>query len=199
MLVLQACVGVGYGRLDRLAVTSHAEKMASSSCGAGGMFQLASAVRISSLSMRPLRSWVWLGRARLLVSARAARSDEAPRVWPSAQHRVTGTSRLLAGCWEIIGRSGPQCIIRGTLMQGSARLVHGKEGLVHGLMVAVDHKARGIDQPTRLHRGGRPRAGLNRRNGGHICGGRDGGRVGGGRDGGGGRRPGSLGRLLLHG
>jgi hypothetical protein len=81
---------------------------------------------------------------------------------------------------------------------GSARLVHGKEGLVHGLMVAVDHKARGIDQPTRLHRGGRQRAGLNRRDGGHIGGGRDGGRVGGGRDGGG-RRSGFRGRLVLHG
>ena len=39
------------------AVTSHAEKMASTSRGASGMFQFASAVRISSLSMRPLRSW----------------------------------------------------------------------------------------------------------------------------------------------
>ena len=50
-------VGIGYvGGLDRPTVTSHAEKMASTSCGAGGMFQLVSAVRISSLSMRPLRS-----------------------------------------------------------------------------------------------------------------------------------------------
>jgi hypothetical protein len=42
----------------RVAVTSHAEKMASISRGARGMFQFARAVRISSLSMRPLRSWV---------------------------------------------------------------------------------------------------------------------------------------------
>ena len=54
-----AWAGIGYvGRLDQPAVTSHAEKIASTSCGAGGMFQLASAVRISSLSMRPLRSWM---------------------------------------------------------------------------------------------------------------------------------------------
>jgi hypothetical protein len=33
----------------------------------------------------------------------------------------------------------------------AARLVHGEEGLVHGLMVAVDHVARVLDQP-RLHR-----------------------------------------------
>ena len=44
-----------------LLSTSAVAKIASTSCGASGMFQFESARRTSSLSRRPLRSWVEVG------------------------------------------------------------------------------------------------------------------------------------------
>ena len=46
---------------EPLPSTSLTAKMASISCGASGMFQFASAWRTSSLSRRPLRSYVEVG------------------------------------------------------------------------------------------------------------------------------------------